>query len=89
LEIVVEQTVKDREHPLPEIPAFAVVAALWQGHAEGDTLSFPVKVKKGQQIGVKTRQTPEGLWRVVEVANLRALLPTLKARHSTDQAENE
>ncbi|MBI3302742.1 MAG: DUF2939 domain-containing protein [Deltaproteobacteria bacterium] len=88
LEIAVEQAVKDRDHPLPEIPAFAVIGALWYKRADGDTASFPVKVKKGKQIEIKARQTPEGLWRVVEVANLPALLPTLKSHHTGDQPEN-
>src|SRR5262249_42173918 len=45
--IMVEQAVRNREQPLPEIPAEAVVAAFWFGQKEGDTVTFPVKVKKG------------------------------------------
>ena len=88
LEVAVEQTVKDRDHPPPQIPALAVIGALWYGRADGDTVSFPVKVKKGKQIEVKTRQTPDGLWRVVEVSNLSAFLPTLKPRQSAEQPGN-
>jgi hypothetical protein len=86
LSIAVEQAVKNRDQPLPEIPAGAVVAAFWFGQKEGDTVNFPVKVKKGQQIEVKARQTPEGLWRVVEITNLPALLPALRARRAANQS---
>ena len=88
LEIAVAQTVKDRDRPLPEIPALAVIGALWYGRADGDTVSFPVKVKRGEQIEVRARQAPEGLWRVVEVSNLSAFLPTLKSRPSAGQPQN-
>ncbi len=88
VEIAVEQAVKDQKSQLPEIPASAVFAALWAGRAEGDTRSFPLKVKRGNQIEVKARQTPEGLWRVVEIENLPALLPALKSRFAPEQAEH-
>jgi len=89
LDIAVEQAVKDRESQLPEIPASAVVAALWAGRAEGDTANFPIKVKKGDQIEVKAHQTPEGLWRVVEIKNLPALLPSLKSRSAPEKTEQQ
>jgi hypothetical protein len=76
--IAVEQAVRDHERPLPEIPAFTVVAALWTGTTEGDTMTFPVKVKKGKQIEIRVRKNPLGVWRVVEVSNLPALLPALR-----------
>lgn len=79
LAIAVEQAITDPDRQLPEIPAFAVVGALWQGHREGDFVSFPVKVKKGGQVEVKMRQTTAGTWRVVEVANLSALFPALRS----------
>ncbi|TMA51094.1 MAG: hypothetical protein E6J80_13905 [Deltaproteobacteria bacterium] len=66
----------------------AVIGALWYGRGDGGTVSFPVKVKKGKQIEVKARQTPDGLWRVVEVSNLSAFLPTLKPRQSAEQPGN-
>ncbi len=88
LDIAVEQAVKNREGQLPEIPASAVVAALWPGRAGGDTRSYPIKVKGGKQIEVKARQTPEGLWRVVEIENLPALLPALKSRSAPEHAEH-
>ncbi len=86
LEIAVEQAVKNPESQLPEIPASAVLAALWTGRTDGDTVRFPIKVKKGERIEVQARQTPEGRWRVVEVENLPALLPALKARLASKRA---
>ncbi len=79
LAMAVEQAITDPDRQLPEIPAFAVVGALWQGHREGDFVSFPVKVKKGGRVEVKMRQTTVGTWRVVEVANLSALFSALRS----------
>src|SRR5262245_29574782 len=86
LDIVVEQAVKNPDSQLPEIPTSALLAALWVGQAEGDTVRFPIKVKKGDRIEVRARQTPEGRWQVVEVENLPALLPTLKSRLTSKKA---
>ncbi len=85
VEMAVEQAVRDPGRPLPEIPLFAVVAALWNGHAEEDVIRFPIKVKKGEMIEVKTQKSPAGVWRVVEVANLPALLPVLKHHRSKQE----
>jgi hypothetical protein len=79
LEIAVEQAIKDPDRQLPEIPAFAIVGALWQGRTDSDMVSFPVKVKKRGQIEVKMRRSPEGVWRVVEVENLPVLVPALQS----------
>jgi hypothetical protein len=87
LDIAVEQAIKNPDSQLPEIPASALLAALWVGRAEGDTVRFPIKVKKGDRIEVRARQTPEGRWQVVEVENLPALLPTLKSRLAAKRAE--
>jgi len=78
LSIAVEQAVKDREHPPPQIPAIAVVGALWQGQRDGDVVSLPVKIKKRGQIEVKMQRTITGIWQVVEVSNLSVLLPAFK-----------
>ncbi len=87
--IAVEQAVTDRDRPLPQIPAFAVIGALWQGRTEEDTAAFPIRLKKGQQLEVKARQTPEGVWRVIEVANLSVLLPVLRQQSSSNQPDHE
>jgi hypothetical protein len=80
LSIAVEQAVKDRDRPLPQIPLFAVPAALWLGRSEGELVVFPVKLKDGQTVEVKVRRTPPEPWRVVEVKNLRVLLPILQRK---------
>lgn len=91
LSIAVEQAVKDRDRPLPQIPLFAVPAALWLGRSEGEMIVFPVKLKDGQIVEVKVRRTPLEPWRVVEVKNLRVLLPILQrkfAKPGEDQLDN-
>lgn len=88
LEIVIEQIVRDTSRPLPEIPAVAVLAALWQGRTEDGVASFPVKVKKGRTIEIKAQQNSAGVWRVVEIENLPALLPSLKRLHKSAPPEN-
>jgi hypothetical protein len=80
LGIAVEQTIKDPNQQLPEIPAFAVVGALWQGRTEGDMVSFPVQVKDKGQVEVKMQRSSEGVWRVVAVENLPILVPALRPR---------
>jgi len=85
-EIALEQAIRNQERPLPEIPAFAVAAALWTGTTEGDSVTFPVKVKKGKYIDIRARQTATGLWRVVEIKNLPVLLPALR-RHRGKQEQ--
>jgi len=75
LQVVVEQTVRDRDHELPQIPLAAVFGALvHERTTDGDTVSFPIKIKKGERIQVKARQTPKGRWKVIEVSNLSALI---------------
>jgi len=76
--IAVEQAIRNQERPLPEIPLSAVAAALWIGKTEGESMVFPVKVKKKQQIDIRVRKNDLGTWRVVEVSNLPALLPALR-----------
>jgi Protein of unknown function (DUF2939) len=89
LSIAVEQTVKDQDRQLPRIPATAVVAALWLGQTEGALAIFPVKMKRGQRIEVRARRTPEGVWRVVAVSNLRAFLPALQKRVGREPFDND
>jgi hypothetical protein len=76
LEIAVEQGVRDQSRSLPRIPAVAVIGALWYGFTYRDIASFPVKIKRSEQIiEVKARRTSQWLWRVEEISNLSALLP--------------
>jgi hypothetical protein len=91
LSIAVEQAVKDRDRPLPQIPLVAVPAALWLGRSEGELVVFPVKLKKEQIVEVKVRRTPPEPWRVVAVTNLQIIFPVLQRKLTTpggDQPEN-
>lgn len=80
LSIAVEQAIKDRERPLPQIPLLAVPAALWLGRSEGELVVFPVKLKKEQVVEVKMRRASPAPWRVVEVINLKVLLPAFQRK---------
>jgi hypothetical protein len=89
LSIALEQAMKDHDRPLPQIPLFAVPAALWLGRSEGEMVVFPVKLKDGQTVEVKMRRTPPEPWRVVEVKNLRVLLPILQRKLAKDEDPSE
>jgi hypothetical protein len=89
LALVIEQAIKDPDRPLPDIPLGAVAAALWVGQRDGETIRFPVKVKKSERIQVRVRQSAEGVWRVVEVENLPVLLPVLQRQLSRTEREYE
>jgi hypothetical protein len=80
LSIAVEQAVKDRDRPLPQIPLLAVPAALWLGRSEGELVVFPVQLKKEQVVEIKMRRTSPEPWRVVAVTNLKILLPVLQRK---------
>jgi hypothetical protein len=86
-EIAVEQAIRNQDHPLPEIPAFAVAAALWTGKTEGDSVTFPVKVKRDKYLDIRARQDETGLWRVVEITNLPVLLPSLRRHHTKQERQ--
>ena len=91
LSIAVEQAVKDRDRPLPQIPLWAVPASLWLGRSEGELVVFPVKLKKEQIVEVKMRHTSPEPWRVVAVTNLKVFLPAFQrklAKPDEDQREN-
>ncbi|MCS6927211.1 MAG: DUF2939 domain-containing protein [Candidatus Binatia bacterium] len=88
LTIAVEQAVTDPNRQLPQIPALAVVAALWSGDREGDLIHFSVPIKKGRQVAVEMRQTSAGTWRVVAVTHLSALFPALRSRTAPSVQED-
>lgn len=89
LSMVVEQTVRDRDRPLPQIPFAAVAAALWLGHTEGDVGVLPVKVKKDKVVTIKVQRAPAGPWRVVEVSNLQVFLPMLQRYIGKNHPDSE
>lgn len=81
VEIAVEQTITDRNRDLPEIPTLAVVGALFAEKTEDGLRSSPIPLKNGEKIEIKMDKSAEGVWRVVEVTNIQALLDQLKQRY--------
>ena len=91
LSIAVEQAVKNRDRPLPQIPLWVVPASLWLEHAEGELVVLPVKLKKERVVEIKMRRTSPEPWRVVAVTNLHVFLPALQrklAKPDEGQPEN-
>ena len=78
LSLFVEQAVKDRDRPPPEIPFIAPIAAWWLAQREGDIAHLTFTAKKDKPIEVTMQRTPEGVWRVVAISNLQVFLPKLK-----------
>jgi hypothetical protein len=78
LSLFVEQAVKDRDRPPPQIPVVAPLAAWWLTQRDGDTAHLTFETKKNKPIDVTMRRTSEGIWRVVAVSNLQVFLPKLK-----------
>lgn len=84
-DIVVEQAITDRNRTLPEIPTLAIIGAIFAGETKDGTRHFPVRIKHGEEIEVKVRKSDQGVWRVVEVTNVEALLAQLKERYVDDR----
>jgi Protein of unknown function (DUF2939) len=78
LSLFIEQAVKDRDRLPPHIPAVAPIAAWWLAQRDGDTARLTFRTKKDKSIDVTMQRTPEGIWRVVAVSNLRMFLPKLQ-----------
>lgn len=81
VEIAIEQTISDRSRALPKIPTFAVVGAVFAEKTEDGLRSSPIPLKNGEKIEIKMDKSAEGVWRVVEVTNIQALLDQLKQRY--------
>jgi hypothetical protein len=78
LSLFVEQAVKDRDRPPPQIPTIAPLAAWWLAQRDGDTARLTFEGRKNQPIDVTMQRTPEGVWRVVAISNLQVFLPKLR-----------
>lgn len=78
LSMFVEQMVKDRDRPPPQIPAVAPLAAWWIAQREGDTARLTFETKEDKPVDVTMQRTPEGIWRVVAISHLQVFLPKLK-----------
>ena len=81
VEIAVEQTIVDRNRELPQIPTFAVVGAIFARQTQDGLRSSSIPLKNGEEIEIKMDKSVEGVWQVVEVTNIQALLDQLKRRY--------
>lgn len=86
--LFIEQAVRDRDRPPPQIPAVAPITAWWLAQRVGDTAHLTFETKKNKPIDVTMQRTPEGVWRVVAVSNLQMFLPKLK-KHLKGLADNQ
>ncbi len=85
-DIVVEQVITDRNRSLPEIPTWVIIGAVFAGETQDGMRRFPVPIKNGEEIEVTMRKSDEGVWRVVEVSNVEALIAQLKERYVDDRS---
>ena len=77
-EFAVRQAFQNPEQDLPQIPTIAVIGALVGGETREQVRYFPVPLSSGEEIEIGFRYTSEGLWRVVRVTDIQALLDTVK-----------
>ena len=76
----VRQAFQNPDQELPQIPTIAVVGALVGGETREQVRYFPVPLRNGEEIEIGLRYTPEGLWRVVQVTHVQALIDAMKRR---------
>lgn len=82
---VIEQAIRDQSRPLPDIPTLAILGAIFVGDTQDGVRHFSIPIQDGEQIEVSMHKSDEGVWRVVEVANVKALLAQLKERYLGDR----
>lgn len=80
VEFAVRQAFQNPEQELPQIPTIAVIGALVGGETREQVRYFPIPLSSGEEIEIGLRYTPEGLWRVVQVTNVRALIDAMQRR---------
>ena len=80
-EFAVQQAFANQDQELPQIPTAAIVGALVGGEAREDVRYFPVPLKHGEELEIGLRYTSDGIWRVVQVTNVRALIDEIQGRH--------
>ena len=80
-EFAVEQAFRNPDQELPQIPTIAVAGALVGGETREDVRYFPVPLRSGEEIEIGLRYTTEGLWRVVQVTNVQALIDEVQRKH--------
>ena len=79
----VRQAFDNPDQPLPDIPTLAVVGALLVGETRDGVRYLPVTLRSGEEIEIGFRATPDGVWRVVRVTRVKALLDELRASSSS------
>ncbi len=80
-EFAVQQAFTNQDQELPQIPTAAIVGALVGGETREDIRYFPVPLKHGEELEIGLRYTSDGIWRVVQVTNVRALIDEVQRRH--------
>lgn len=79
-EFAVQQAFVNQDQELPQIPNVAVVGALVGGEAREGIRYFPVPLRNGEELEIGLRYTADGIWRVVQVTNVRSLLDEIQNR---------
>ena len=79
--LVVEQVIRDRSRPLPDIPTLAIIGAIFVGETRDGVRLFVIPLQDGEELEVSMRKSDAGVWRVVAVGNLTGLLAQLKDRY--------
>ena len=80
VEFAVQQAFQNPEQELPQIPTIAVIEALVGGETREQVRYFPVLLSSGEEIEIGFRYTSAGVWRVVRVTNVQALIDTVRRR---------
>lgn len=79
----VRQAFDNPDQRLPDIPTIAVVGALVVGETRDGVRYLPVTLRSGEEIEIGLRADPDGVWRVVRVTRVKALLEELRASSSS------
>ena len=80
-EFAVQQAFTNQDQELPQIPSAAIVGALVGGETREDVRYFPVPLQHCEELEIGLRYTSDGIWRVVQVTNIRALLEEIQRRY--------
>lgn len=79
----VRQAFDNPDQRLPDIPLIAVVGALLVGETRDGVRYLPVTLRSGEEIEIGLRANPDGVWRVVRVTRVKALLDEFRASASS------
>lgn len=82
-QFALQRAFEDPDQRLPDIPTLAVVGALLAGETRDGVRYLPVTLDSGKKIEIGLRATPAGVWQVVRVTPVKALLNELHRLHSS------